>query len=189
MVTRERGMIAAAVVLGLALVLATLYGGYVVLLRDRTTSPRRDLLLPSLPAPGQWQQSGRLPSEDGEATRTWGRSTDGFAEVVYGYHSNGAAARQFTRSSPQKTEPYLNGNARPDDIGVRVPQADQAQYMCGEYDHQVCDTWWAWLRFGKVDVELRYEHEVGASPALTDPELASVVTRAATTIAAMAEGT
>jgi hypothetical protein len=157
--------------------------------RYRPSGPRRDLLLPSLPAPGQWTQSGDLPSYDGEATRTWNRTSDDITELVYGYRSGAGAARGFGNSSPEKTGPDVYGRARPDDIGVRVPQAQQAQYMCGEYEHRACTTWWAWLRFGKVDVMLRYRHEYGDPRALTDAELATVITNAATEISSMADKT
>jgi hypothetical protein len=184
MVARKSVAVVAAGAVVIAVTVAVLVH---VVDRYRSTGPRRDLLLPSLPAPGQWAQSGDLPSYDGEATRTWNRTSDDITELVYGYRSSAGAARAFGNSSPQKTEPDVNGRAQPDDIGVRVPQAEQAQYMCGEYEQGECTTWWAWLRFGDADVMLRYRHQPEDPQALTDDELATVITKAATEIASMSK--
>jgi hypothetical protein len=79
----------------------------------------------------------------------------------------------------------MYAGATPDDIGVRAPGADQAEYTCGEREQGECDAWWAWLRFGKVTVMLQYRHEPGDPQALTDAELAVLVTNAAEDLAAL----
>jgi hypothetical protein len=105
--------------------------------------------------------------------------------VAYGFGSGGAAKREFGSWPPEKVEPEMYAGATPDDIGVRARGADQAEYTCGEWEQGECDAWWAWLRFGKVTVMLEYRHVPGDPQALTNAELAVLVTNAAEDLAAL----
>lgn len=145
----------------------------------RRDSQSESMLLAKLRGPGDWDRAGVRTDRDGDsARRGWMRARDDFGEDVFGYDSVSAAERDFRASAPEKVTPDVYADARPYDIGVHSSAMDDVQYMCGEWKEGKCDTWWAWLRFSKVNVQLTYRRDISDPQALTDSQLAVIITHA-----------
>ncbi|MEV6011967.1 hypothetical protein AB0M29_34785 [Streptomyces sp. NPDC051976] len=150
----------------------------------------QSVLLASLRGPGNWGQAGVRTDRDGDSVRrVWTRARDDFGENVFGYDSASAAERDFRASAPEKVTPDVYADARPYDIGVHSSAMDDVQYMCGEWKQGKCDTWWAWLRFSKVNVQLTYRRDIGDPQALTDSQLAVIITHAIEDLATLTRST
>jgi hypothetical protein len=121
------------------------------------------------------------------ASRNWNRGADDFGELAYGYSSEREARNQFSSSPPEKLSPDILSDTRPYGVGVQAKGADQAEYICGEWEQGKCMTWWAWLRFGAVNVTLRYRHTPGDPKALSDEQLGVLVTNAVEDLAARSD--
>ncbi|WP_433887788.1 hypothetical protein [Streptomyces sp. CA-111067] len=151
--------------------------------------PPVNLLIDAPRGAGVWRHTSWWEQDKGNsASRRWLRGVSDFTEIADAFGSVDAAKDHFRNLAPEKISPDVYRGVKNDDIGATMDGADEVEFKCGETNGSACMTWWTWARYGKYTVQFTYRHDPADATALTDTELAMIVSNAGREVAKKARG-
>jgi hypothetical protein len=128
----------------------------------RSPRPRVAALL-TRPVGGAWkaEDGGRVWSGSFGVGAVWSQGPTEIDEEIAGYGSERLAELAYSVWGWERLNADAYASARPDDIGARLPGADQVASTCALPEPHDCERWWTWARFGRCTVLVQVDTDPG----------------------------